>query len=797
VSGAFGLSAPCQPTRGPQPVIPGGAEGRVGRGGACTAPAPAFFLLSAFFLASCTLLSSGAETPPGDATLPVPQITLIPAPDPEIAASNYLAAWRARQYEAMYEMLSPLSQDGLSREEFVQTYQDVWVEAALSGLDFEIVSSLVNPQAAQVRYRLTFHSAVVGDITRETWMDLKRADGAWKLAWTPAAILPELAEGDGLLLAPVTPTRANIYDRNGLALVAQEDTVALWIIPNQVGDEAAEGAMLNALSRLLDRRPENILALYDDIRPYDWFTPLGEVSLEEFRSVEATLNAVGGVQWRIYPSRYYVGGGLAPQATGYVSWIAEERLEEYLSLGYQGDEFVGQGGLEKTFEAELRGIPGGTLFLTDADGQPIREIASRSPEPPLAVYTTIDRELQRQAQRAIAGFNGAIAVMDLQTGAVLSLVSSPSYDPNLFDPNHPYSQAGLQEFLSDANRPLLNRATSAEYPLGSVFKIITMAAGLESGYYEPDTVYNCGLEFRELPGLVLYDWRYAKGLPASGEITLSEGLERSCNPYFTHIGLDLFNRGLPTALSDMARAFGLGQPTGIEIGDEPGLIPDPQNKLERFGTEWAGGDPVNLAIGQGYLGVTPLQVARFVAAVANGGTLYRPQLVSRVQSAEGQVRFEFQPEVQGHLPISPEHLTAIQDAMFLVTSGADGTARRVLRHPTVFSIKTAGKTGTAESGAADPHAWFAGYTMMGREDKPDIVVVVLAEYQGEGSEWAAPIFRRVVESYFFGRPYTKYEWESQIGVVKTATPTPGPEEATETPTPTPEPEGEATPTPES
>jgi penicillin-binding protein 2 len=190
---------------------------------------------------------------------------------------------------------------------------------------------------------------------------------------------------------------------------------------------------------------------------------------------------------------------------------------------------------------------------------------------------------------------------------------------------------------------------------------------------------------------------------------------------------------------------------------------------------------VQLAIGQASLNVTPLQVARFVAALGNGGTLYRPQLVDRIQNAEGVVSRQFSPEAQATLPLKPETLATVQQGMTQVISSPRGTAyRRFLN----FQIAVAGKTGTAESGAPDPHAWFAGYTLEGREDKPDIAVVVLVEYQGEGSEWAAPIFRRVLEAYFFGQPFMPYPWESQIGVTREPTETPGPEELlTETPNP--------------
>jgi penicillin-binding protein 2 len=363
------------------------------------------------------------------------------------------------------------------------------------------------------------------------------------------------------------------------------------------------------------------------------------------------------------------------------------------------------------------------------------------------------------------------------------MASSPDFDPNLFDTENPNFSVGLSELFQNPNQPLLNRATLGLYPPGSVFKIVTMAAALESGYYEPETIYNCGLEFRELPGITLYDWRYEKELPGAGAITLIQGLEKSCNPYFWHIGLDLYNQGLEEALPDMAKAFGLGQLTGVTIDETAGLIPDPEVKNQLFGEDWAARDAVQVAIGQSFLQVTPLQVARFVAAIGNGGTLYRPQIVSSVQNAEGDVLHEFEPEVQGQLPVSLDNIEAIHRAMVNVIRDPNATAyRRFLN----FSINVAGKTGTATTGDfTDPHAWFVGYTFEEQEDKSDIVVVALLEFQGEGSDWAAPVFRRVVEAYFKGRPQSLYPWESRIRVPKSPTPTPTPEgaDAEETPTP--------------
>jgi penicillin-binding protein 2 len=734
------------------------------------------FLLLSLTLAGCTLTGgpSATEAPAG---LPTPVVTSVAAPDPEATARQFLDAWAKWDYPSMYAMLSPLTQDAVSLEDFTERYTGVRTGAAAENVACEIVSSLVNPREAQVRYRVRLMSSVVGEVSRETWMDLKRIDGDWKIAWTETAILPELEGGKTLYLSFLQPQRANIYDRNGLALATQTDTVGLYIVPSQMGDEDAEKGTLRVLGRLLDMRSENIQGMYESFRDTDFLIPVGEVSYEEFQPYEDALTG-SGVNWSIYPGRYYYGGGVAPHAVGYVAQIREEELEDYLARGYQRDEFVGQTGLELIYQDELRGKPGGTLYLVNPDGNIGQAVQSRDPEPPQAIYTTLDRDLQRNVRDALTGFGGAVVVLERDTGRVLAIASAPAFDPNLFDGRNPNSSPGLTEVLSDTRQPLYDRATVGGFPLGSVFKIITMSAALESGLYTPDSLYTCDGEFKELPGETFYDWTVAKDYPPHGEVTLVQGLERSCNPYFWHIGLDLFNQGKPTAVSDMAAGFGLGSATGIEIGDTAGQLPSPDWKLQTTGEGWAAGDAVQLAIGQASLNVSPLQVVRFVAALGNGGTLYRPTLVDKIQSAEGAIRYQSAIEQQGKLPVSQETMATLRQAMTQVVRADRGTARRTFLG---LNLNVAGKTGTAESGDVDPHAWFAGYTFEEREDKPDIAVVVLVEYQGEGSDWAAPIFRRVVESYFLGGPRALYRWESQIGVTRTPTDTPGPGEETPQP----------------
>lgn len=721
-----------------------------------------WFIILVLILVGCALTpttTSSSPTPavsPSPSVYPTPFVSTTSTPDVQAAAHVFLTAWQADQYDTMYSLLSRLSQDGISKEIFTNRYRDTAINLSLQKLDFEILSSLVTVKTGQVAYRVTFHTALVGDIKRDMVMNFGLDNGQWRVQWEEGMIMPDLRGGNRLSMDINVPGRGNIYDRNNNAVVAQSDAVALGIIPGNIGEDH-EGDVLRMLSELTGKTPLAIKALYKGAAPL-WYIPVGEATLQAVNERYGTLTALGGIVMNNFRTRYYYDGGISPQAVGYTLGISAEQLEEYRRKGYRGDERVGSAGLEKWGEEKLTGKRGASLYVIDPKGQIVTRLAQTSSQPSESIYMTLDKNFQLQVQKALEGFRGAIVVLERDTGRVLAMASSPSFDPNLFEPTNYNSKFALGEVFNANEQRLINRATQGLYPLGSLFKIVTMSAALESGLYKADTTYYCGSYFTEIPGLTLKDWTVDKEYPPSGLLNLQEGLMRSCNPYFWHIGLDLYRKKGNKAVSDMARGFGLGSATGIgQVAENSGNMPDAANE----------GDALQLAIGQGTMLVTPLQVASYVAAVGNGGTLYRPQLVEKVAGSDGKASLEFKPEERAKLPISQANLKTLQEAMRMVVANRRGTA---FQYFTGLDIPVYGKTGTAQNSAGKAHAWFGGYTALQQPGKPDIAIAVVAENAGEGSDIAAPIFRRVVELYFSGKPLRIYPWESTYYVTRTATP---------------------------
>ncbi len=390
-------------------------------------------------------------------TLPDPQKVVTHAPDAQDAARAFLEAWQKDDYAGMYASLSKVSTDALTTDAFKARYQDTEEKLTLQKLDFEVLSSLTNPKSAQVAYSVTFHTNLFGDLNRQMTMNLALENNSWKVQWDDTLILPELKADYHLALDVKIPTRSDIYARTGKTktIVTQADAVALGVIPGEIDQE---GALLNQLSILTGKTPQSIKALYENAGP-NWYVPVGEASLADVQAHYDVLSGLAGLRMNDYTSRFYYDGGIAPHVTGYALSISKEDLEAYKRKGYLGDEKVGAAGLEKWGEDYLAGKRGASLYLIDSDGQIVTRLAAVDPQPSQAITMTIDKDLQEGAQKAIAGFRGAIVVLERDTGRVLAMVSSPTYDPNLFEPTNYNSGYQLMDIFNSSDQPLVNRAT--------------------------------------------------------------------------------------------------------------------------------------------------------------------------------------------------------------------------------------------------------------------------------------------------------------------------------------------------
>lgn len=689
-------------------------------------------------IAALALVAGGLSSCWNNRTpLPTPTPTPVPGRAEEMAEA-FLLAWERNDYGLMYGLLAPTSQASVTQDGFAHTYRAVAAEATITSVQAQLRAALQEGEQAHVAYAVTMNTALLGPLDVENEMTLRYEGGRWGVVWSPQLIFRQLTAGNLVHLTTRAPVRANIYDRNGLGLAVEGEMVTVGVVPGQIKDE---NALLAELSRVLGLTPEAIQARYAG-SPEDWFMPIADISVEQSQAHYATLSAIPGVAFREKTVRAY--NGIAPHAVGYLGAIPAEELSDWQALGYSGDELVGRSGLECWGEPYLAGGHGGTLSVVTPQGDVVAVLKDQPAVASRSVYSTLDREFQRKVEELLGQRPGAVVVMDPRNGQVLAMASYPRFDPNVFVGG--ISNENWQALLNDPGRPLLNRAIQGTYPPGSVFKIVTLAAALEGLGLTRQFTFNCTGLWTDLGP----QWAKPCWLSSGhGIIDPVSALTASCDYSFYEMGL-LLDGMDPLLLPDYARAFGLGDLAGLDgFAESPGLVPDSDWKLQTLGEGWAPGDSVNLSIGQGYLLVTPLQVARLMAAVANGGTLYRPQLVLKVAAGPDSPELVVEPEAMGQLPISADTLAAIQEGLAGVTTSRRGTATHIFAG---FPISVAGKTGTAQVAAlesdqqgTEPHSWFVAYAPV---EDPQVVVVAVVEHAGEGSRTAAPLVRQVLAAYF-------------------------------------------------
>ncbi len=691
-------------------------------------------------------------------------------------AGDFLNAWVAGNYDAMYKLLHIKSQGTISQANFTAIYTEVADKLTLlpSGVGYRFTNALQSGEAAQLAYDVTFKTRLFDTVSDPgRVLSLETTPAGWRVAWSPGDVFAEMRDGATIDLVTTAPNRGNIYDRNGEVLADQNSrqvTVSLLTQKYPTNDPDACFAQLAAIFPA--RTAAALKKLYSQFTGHPQAYVIGTLNNTAFLVQKPALDRVCTLDYKSEAARDYPQGGLAPHVVGYVGRIPAEQENEWLAKGYAPDALIGIDGIEAAWESTLAGRGASTLILR-ARGQIVRTLAQSAPIPPQSVYLTLNSKFQLAVQNSLkeayssttAYFSGskggAVVVMNVHTGEILAIASYPDFDVNAFNPNTslPNAQELITQWTKDPRKPTFNRATRGQYPLGSVFKIVTMAAAADSGKIGLNTPITCtgvwdgaalGDRFRT-------DWIHNQGPGQHGTINMKQALTGSCDIYFWHVGWTL-NSADPTLLPRYAKQLGFGAPTGIkDVRESSGQVPDPTNYPATEGKNWTGSDALDFAIGQGTLLVTPLQVARMISGIANGGTLYQPLLVQQV-GFPNQPTYVAKPVVNGNMNIKPEVLAAIRDSMCNVTTDRTlGTATFVFHEFDFKSAVVCGKTGTAESGQLNPHAWFAAFA--GRTaDTPEIAVVAVIENSYEGSYVAAPIVRRIIELYYGLTPYPWPAW---------------------------------------
>ena len=521
------------------------------------------------------------------------------------------------------------------------------------------------------------------------------------------------------------PLRGVFYDRNLKLLVDNTPTYTVRIIPEEYDDE--NDTLLEAILGFAPGTVQNILAKNSQYSPYVPVKLKRGVDFEVIGWLEENAEKLPGVNYIVEMQRGYKDSIMASHTYGYTKEIGPKLLEA--DKYYTPGDLVGYTGIEKQYEKMLRGTKGFKYVMVDSKGREVTALKDKARRVPAIkgkdVVLGIDEDAQRAAELGLKGFVGAAVAIEPETGEIIAMASAPNYDLNEFSYFTPKEY--IKGLYSDPQKPLFNRATMSAHPPGSTFKVMSAIAALESGAINENTTLNC-------VGGYVYGGRLFKCHAHHGAIAVVHAIEQSCNGYFYQL---IFKVGLDN-LATYASKFNLGRKTGVDIGEEArGLIPTDNYYEKIYGANWPRGIQVSLGIGQGEIGVTPLQLANYVALIANNGKSFVPHVVKGyLDENKNFVPLQFEPVNTG---ISQKTFDIVKKGMFLVVNGS-GTGTGIKSK----DYEIAGKTGTAQNPHGKDHAWFMAFAPF---DHPKIAVAVLVENAGFGATYAAPIARKIMDAY--------------------------------------------------
>ncbi len=570
----------------------------------------------------------------------------------------------------------------------------------------------------------------------------------WYLQIIKGDTYRQRSENNSLRLKKIKPLRGLIMDRNRQIIVNNRPSFDVIFIPDKKRDINLSVEKIQKFYAVNSLAFAGELSVPNRIKPFVPVILERNVTLEKIAVIEAHSLDLPHVETEITPVREYLYGEATAHLTGFTGEASNEEIgkdpSKRLSLG----DVIGKYGIEKFFDKYLRGKNGAEQVEINVSGRIVRSLGSVPAKPGEIVVTNIDLELQKAAWQALGNRKGSVVALNPQNGEVLVLASSPSFDPNLFSGK--ISAQEWKRLSNDPRNPIENRAVSGQYPPGSTYKPIIAAAALETGVITPETVIHCDGTFK-FGEKIFHDWKKE----GHGNISLHRAIVESCDVYFYNLGkmLDV------DVIARYASGFGFGKPTGIDITNEKsGLVPTKSWKRKHLHAPWYPGETIPLSIGQGYTLTTPVQLANAYAALANGGTLYRPRIVKHVESLDGRILESFPPQKIGVIPVKPQNIAILNKALWGVVNEGGGTGY-ILRRK---EANVSGKTGTAQvvSLPKDPkkkktltaytgdHALFVCYAP---SEKPEIVVAVILENAGHGGSVAAPVAKQILDAYFARR----------------------------------------------
>ncbi len=567
----------------------------------------------------------------------------------------------------------------------------------------------------------------------------------WHLQLVKGEAFDELSKSNRIRLVRLPPSRGRILDSKGRVMAENKPSFTFSIVPAEVNNRSD---LIDICAPVLGFTPEKMRGILErsgSTPRFMQFPIKKNLTLEELSLIKSRTAYLRGVTLEVKPFRGYSMGETLCHEIGIMGEISPEELAKGSRTGYRSGDLIGKSGIEKEYENYLKGGEGWEQIEIDAKG---RQLANLSRTPPRAgsdIVLTIDSEFQRYAEQIFIHRAGSIVAVDPDTGRVLAMVSKPGFDLSLFSPS--ISEHKWKALNSDPLHPLENKSVRGLYSPASTFKIVTAIAALAEKVVKPEERVMCK-GYIELAGLEFRCWNHY----GHGKVSLRRAVAESCDSYFYEMGLRLG----PNRIAQYAALFGLGTPTGVSIPQEPpGLVPTPAWKWRTHADSWKDGETVTLAIGQGYLVCTPLQLAMMTAAVANGGKLIKPAVVRQIRSQDADVVFEHEPTVRWELPLDPNDLSLMRQAFRDAVQNEKGTAKKC-RIP---GINVRAKTGTSQvisarqrpdEGDQVPyhertHAMIVAYV----DDQPKkIAVVVIVEHGGGGGANAAPIARQLIARYY-------------------------------------------------